>query len=322
MKMFILSLVVFGFSSSFAQWSADPNLNLMICDVTGEQVLPKISLTSDGGCYVAWFDTRTSNYNVYLQRLDPSGNKIFATDGLLISNNTSSSYIVDWDMITDNSDNAVIAFSDIRAGGDFKVYAYLISPAGSFLWGANGVSLSTAADMQPNPRITQTTDGYYIFTWPSLSTPSKIAVQKLDAAGNMLYGTDPLYITSGTAEQYTYPIPIPGVDGSYIIGFEGTTGSFPGLTVHLYVQKYSSAGTPQWGSSPVTISNAGGFPFYEITNLISDGNYGVVFVWYDDRDFNNLYSTFVQRRGLIRCCSFRSKRSRSVIFVNQSSPES
>ena len=61
----------------------------MICDVTGEQVLPKISLTSDGGCYIAWFDTRTGNYNVYLQRLDPAGNKMFATDGLLISDNTS-----------------------------------------------------------------------------------------------------------------------------------------------------------------------------------------------------------------------------------------
>ncbi len=292
-KIFILSFFLLT-NSAFTQWSTDPNTNLKICDVTGEQVLPKISLTSDGGCYIAWFDTRSGNYNVYLQRLDPSGNKMFATDGLLISDNTQNTYIVDWDMMTDNSDNAVIAFSDIRAGGDFKVYAYLISASGTFLWGANGVSLSTAVDMQPNPRITQTTDGYYIFTWPSLSAPSKIAVQKLDAFGNKLYGNDPLYITSGTSEQYTYPIPIQGSNGSYIIGFEGTTGSFPGLTVHLYAQKYSSAGLPQWGSSPVTISNAGGFPFYEITNLISDGNYGVVFVWYDDRDFNNLYSTFVQ----------------------------
>jgi len=279
----------------YSQWSNDPNTNLMISDMNGEQVLPQISLTSDGGCYIAWFDTRTGNYNVYLQRLDPAGNKMFATDGLLISDNPSNTWIVDWDMMTDNSDNAVIAFSDIRAGGDFKVYAYLISPTGDFLWGADGVSLSTAADMQPNPRITQTTDGYYIFAWPSLSTPSKIAVQKLDVAGNKLYGNDPMYISSGTNEQYTYPIPIPGVNGSYIIGFEGTTGSFPGLTVHLYAQKYSSAGTPQWGSSPVAVCDAGGFPFYELTNIIPDGNYGVVFVWYDDRDFNNNYSTFVQR---------------------------
>jgi len=293
-KIIVLSLFLFV-NLLFAQWSTDPGTNTLISDLNGEQVLPKISLTSDGGCYIAWMDTRTGNYNVYLQRLDPAGNKLFATDGLLISNNTSSSSIVDWDMMTDNSDNAVIAFSDIRAGGDFKVYAYLISPAGNFLWGANGVSLSTAVDMQPNPRITQTTDGYYIIAWPSLSTPSKIAVQKLDAAGNKLYGNDPLYITSGTAEQYTYPVPVTGTNGSYIIGFEGTTGSFPGLTVHLYAQKYSSAGTPQWGSTPVTITNAGGFPFYETTNLITDENYGVVFVWYDDRDANNLYSTFVQR---------------------------
>ena len=279
----------------YSQWSTDPNTNLLISDLNGEQVLPKISMTSDGGCYIAWFDTRTGNYNVYLQRLDAAGNKMFATDGLLISDNTSSSYIVDWDMMTDNSDNAVIAFSDLRAGGDFKVYAYLISPAGNFLWGQNGVSLSTSADMQPNPRITQTTDGYYIIAWPNLSSPSVIAVQRLDAAGNKLYGNDPMYISSGTNEQYTYPIPIPGNNGSYTIGFEGTTGTFPSLTVHLYAQKYSSAGTPIWGSSPVIVSSAGGFPFYELTNIIPDGNYGVVFVWYDDRDFNNNYSTFVQR---------------------------
>ena len=298
MKKFYILLTVlllFYISTSFSQWSTDPNTNLMICDTNGEQVLPKISLTSDGGCYIAWFDTRTGNYNVYLQRLDPAGNKMFASNGLLISDHPSNTWIVDWDMMTDNSDNAVIAFSDIRAGGDFKVYAYRISPAGDFLWGSDGVSLSTAADMQPNPRITQTTDGYYIIAWPTLSTPSKIAIQKLDAAGNKLYGNDPIYILSGTNEQYTYPVPIPGVDGSYIIGFEGTTGSFPSLTIHLYAQKYSSTGAPQWGSYPVTVCDAGGFPFYELTNIIPDGNYGVVFVWYDDRDFNNLYSTFVQR---------------------------
>ena len=285
MKKFYIHLTLLSLlfiPGLYPQWSSDPNTNLLISDLNGEQVLPKISLTSDGGCYIAWFDTRTGNYNVYLQRLDATGNKMFANDGLLISDNPSSTWIVDWDMMTDNSDNAVIAFSDIRSGVDFKVYAYLISPTGNFLWGPNGVSLSTSEDFQPNPRITQTTDGYYIITWPNLSTPSKIAVQKLDAVGNKLYGNDPLYIESGTNEQYTYPIPIPGINGSYIIGFEGTTGSYPVISVHLYAQKYSSAGAPQWGSSPVTVSNASGFPFYELTNIIPDGNYGVVFVWDDD----------------------------------------
>jgi len=282
-------------TSTLCQWSSDPSQNLVVCDTTGEQVLPKIASTSDGGCYIGWFDTRTGNYNVYIQKLDPAGNKLFPENGLLISDHTSLSWIVDWDMIVDESDNAVIAFSDVRANGDFKVYIYLISPNGDLLWGADGVSLSTSNDFQPDPRITQTTDGSYIVAWPNLSSPSTIAVQKLDVAGNKLYGNDPMYIASGTSEQYTYPVPIPGSNGSYIIGFEGTTGTFPGLTVYLYAQKYSSAGAPEWGSSPVTISNAGGIPFYETTNLISDGSNGAVFVWYDDRDFNSLYSTYLQR---------------------------
>ena len=185
----VLSLIIVP--ALYSQWSNDPNTNLLISDLNGEQVLPKISLTPDGGCYIAWFDTRTGNYNVYLQRLDAAGNKIFASDGLLISDHTSNSYISgDWDMMTDNEGNAILTFSDIRTGGDLKVYAYLISPGGNFLWGADGISLSTANDEQISPQITQTTDGNYIIVWITFSTPSKLAVQKLDVAGNKLHGND------------------------------------------------------------------------------------------------------------------------------------
>ncbi|MBT8387269.1 MAG: hypothetical protein KJO12_07635, partial [Ignavibacteria bacterium] len=85
-------LVLFFGTTMFSQWSSDPSQNLAVCDTSGEQVLPKISLTSDGGCYIAWFDTREGNYNVYLQRLDPAGNKMFAANGLLISNHASLSW--------------------------------------------------------------------------------------------------------------------------------------------------------------------------------------------------------------------------------------
>jgi len=47
----------------FSQWTGDPLQNLVVCEATGEQVLPKISLTSDGGCYIAWFDTRNKIFS-------------------------------------------------------------------------------------------------------------------------------------------------------------------------------------------------------------------------------------------------------------------
>ncbi len=82
---------------------------------------------------MAWFDNRSGNYAVYLQRTDKSGVTKFAANGLLISNNTQSSFLVDWDIITDSDDNAVIVFTDRRNGGQIYPYAYEISPEGDFL---------------------------------------------------------------------------------------------------------------------------------------------------------------------------------------------
>jgi hypothetical protein len=44
-------LILFLFATSaLAQWPEDAAGNLIICDATGEQTLPKIAATSDGGC--------------------------------------------------------------------------------------------------------------------------------------------------------------------------------------------------------------------------------------------------------------------------------
>ena len=114
MKKYFLISILLIFNSVFAQWSTDPNVNLMICDVAGEQALAKIAMTSDGGCYISWFDTRSGAYNVYLQRLDPLGYKLWAPNGLLISNNPQDTWITDYNLICDQNNNAVLVFSDIR----------------------------------------------------------------------------------------------------------------------------------------------------------------------------------------------------------------
>ena len=51
--------------SAQAAWSTDPATNLSIADGGGDQVVPKIAATADGGCYVGWFDA-PSGYNVRL----------------------------------------------------------------------------------------------------------------------------------------------------------------------------------------------------------------------------------------------------------------
>ena len=119
-----------------AQWNNDPLQNLAIADTSGEQVLPKIQPTSDGGCYISWFDSRSGNYDVYLQRLNSLGEIQWDPKGLLISNHPQQSWLVDYDLAVDPDDNALLVFADIRNGGssDLDIFAYKIAPDGSFLW--------------------------------------------------------------------------------------------------------------------------------------------------------------------------------------------
>jgi hypothetical protein len=89
LKAFLL-LVIFVITPTFSQWSSDPLVNLAISDSTHHQSISNIISRSDGGCYLAWYKYEDFNYNVYMQRLDPSGNKLWGESGLLISQHQST----------------------------------------------------------------------------------------------------------------------------------------------------------------------------------------------------------------------------------------
>ena len=276
-----------------AQWSNDPNLNLKICDVSGEQALAKIAMTSDGGCYISWFDTRSGSYNVYLQRLDPLGNKMWAPDGLLISNHPQDTWITDYDLICDQSDNAVLVFSDIRVTGFLKPFAYKISPAGTFLWSADGVDISSGDSFQPSPTLTETSEGNYVFAWISSDGSQKIALQKLSSTGQKLWGTDPILIQS-SSENYSYPAVIKADNDQVILVHTVQTGGFP-PQVRIRSHKLDANGQLLWGNNGVMIQDNGQMAFFQVPEVESDGNNGAIIAWYDGRAGNNLSSSFVQR---------------------------
>jgi hypothetical protein len=153
-RIFAVVLMTFAVGGVLSQWNSNTGVNTLVCDTTGEQSVIKLALCPDGTTYHAWFDNRGGGYAVYVQRLDVNGNRMFPTAAVLVSNNPQNSSLVDWDMIADNSNNAIITFTDIRAAGQINPYAYLVSPAGTMLWGANGITLSDSINsFQPNPKV-------------------------------------------------------------------------------------------------------------------------------------------------------------------------
>lgn len=294
--IYSLFLIILFCSPLYSQWSSDPSINLKVSDLSGEQILPKIARTSDGGCYIVWFDQRAGSYRVYLQKLNSAGVPQFAADGLLISSNTQNSSLVNYDMIADDSNNAIIVFTDIR-NGDVNPFAYKISPAGTFLWGANGVALTDSANVfQPNPKVVQTSDGNYVVTWIWGSTPQKVAMQKLNNAGVKQWGTGPIKLAGGAGETFTYPALVRSDAGSVIMMWSKYTGSFinPG-NYRLFTQKFNSSGSPVWNGTQDTVYHLGNVTGFFVPSIYPDGNNGAFYVWQDDRNSTNTQTSYVQR---------------------------
>lgn len=292
---FVLAMVAsfLAAGTADAQWQSDPDSNLAIADRSGEQVLPKIATSPDGTTYVSWFDHSSGNYDVYLQRLSPSGIELWPHNGLLVSNHAQSSSLVEWDLIVDTAGNAVLVFTDTRGAGDLDVQAYKIGPAGQFLWGPDGITLSASTDFEPSPRVTEATDGDFVFVWSRLPSvgDGKIMLQRLAPDGTRRYALGGLAIAGDANEDASFPAIVPSLAGSVIVAWVRDTSTFQSPR-NIRARRFAPDGTPLWANH-VPVFDAGSVPIAYQPKLMTDGAGGALVLWH--RSAGNLFNSFVQR---------------------------
>jgi hypothetical protein len=289
MKKFAFLFVGILFSFQLmAQWSSDAAENTAINLASGEQAIPKVATSDDGTTYVSWFSSEGGNYNVRLQKLDVSGNKLWADDALLISDNEAMSWLTDWDMCIDGDNHAILVFQDIRTGPN-NIYAYRISPEGGFVWGDDGLALSNNDAFEAAPKVCVTPVGNAVFAWQS---DDVIIIQKVAPDGTLLWGD--AGITISGSDTYSWPQLMPVGDDDVIMKYFNDSGPAWSPTRHVYAQQYDYEGNEVW-AEPAVISNAGGISAWtQVLPFVNDGNDGFFIAWHDDRDMNNMASVFVQ----------------------------
>lgn len=305
-KLLLFFLLVSG--NLYSQWSSNPMENLRAISLNNTQLLPKIASSPDGGFYVSWFDGRgNGQLKAYLQRFDRFGVKQFGADGLLISDKPQNSWLGDYSLVTDGSNNAILVFSDKRAStmADTTVnpYAYKISPAGAFLWGPDGVALTgETSRYQMWPKAAVLTDGSVAFAWWYFFEPTKtswVKIQRINSAGVPQYPSA-ISIQSPDGKRYQYPNIVASDAGNFIVswvyGPKDTVGSFVPDNISVHCMKYNSAGTAVWGSTPKTVYSAMGntVPIYMVPEVISDKNNGIVISFFHTTGLQNI-SSGIQR---------------------------
>ncbi|MFA7332086.1 MAG: T9SS type A sorting domain-containing protein [Candidatus Delongbacteria bacterium] len=270
-----------------AQWPEDPALNFAVCDRAGEQTLPKLAATSDGGCYVSWQDHGAGNYDTWLQRLDAEGQPVWADGGLLLSDHPQETWITDYDLAVDAQDHAIVAINDIRDGADRDITAYRISPAGEFAWGPDGLAVSRNEGFEPDPQICVTTEGNIVFAWQE---DSVLHLRKVSPAGLDLW--DPVSLTLSATYALSIPRLAAAPDDGVLLQYLEAQGSQFWSPKHLYLQRFDAAGQPAWEGPGAAVSTAGGFGPQMRPELLGDGAGGAFCYWYDSR--NNQLHAYAQ----------------------------
>jgi len=254
-----------------AQWSSDPAVNFSVGDGTGDQVQSKIAPTSDGGCYLSWFDSIGNGFDVRLQRLDAAGNELWAHNGVLVADRGFSS-TQDYGLDVDSAGNALLAFRDNTSGE--QIHVAKVSPAGALLWGLNGIALTSTSDFVGSPRVAGTSDGHAVVAW---TQNSDTRLQRLDAAGALQWGAG-VIVTPPAGNYWASDLHDSGTD--VILAMVHQTGAQFWTPKHLKAQKFDSAGATLWGATPVAVFDADSLQVGNFPSFVTDGAGGAVFGWY------------------------------------------
>jgi len=276
LTVFLLSILILSSISAtvYAQWSTDPAVNLSICDGSGDQVVPHIAMALDNYCYTGWYDTRSGNYDVGLQLLDPDGVEYWAHNGIIVSSHPQDSWVMDWALIADSAGNAIVAFADIR-GGNSNIHAYKIDRDGNFLWGADGISITNNADFKGPPSLVETNDGDIVVAWYTDGSAS-IRVQRLTAAGALVYEPNGIAVSEVADTMPSGQLMVPSGEDGFILGYVPIYSFMANRQIKT--QLFNSSAQPVW-SNYLMIMDDGSVPMGHYFAMMSDDNDGAFFSW-------------------------------------------
>lgn len=237
------------------------------------------------GIIVVWQDNRTgTDYNIYAQKFNYSGQSLWTTDGIIICSATGNQF--NPKIVSDNLGGAIIVWQDRRNGTDNNIYAQRINANGQAQWAANGIVVSAASFDQFNPQIV--TDGANggIVAWHDYRVGTgyiDIYAQRILPTGSMSWQANGVAVTTANHNQTNLQMIADGFKGAIIVWQDRRTG----IADDIYGQRLSPFGSILWLSNGFPIAVTTGFKSFP--RLATNYSGGAVVTWQDNRtgtDFN------------------------------------
>lgn len=135
------------------------------CTAASDQLTPDICVDGANGVIITWTDFRsTTDFNIYGQRVGPSGAIVWVVDGVVLNNNVAYAQL-DPKIVSDGLGGAIVSWSDYRTGTTADIYAQRVNSTGAVQWTATGVIICTATGDQIFSQLTSDGNNGAYITW-------------------------------------------------------------------------------------------------------------------------------------------------------------
>ncbi len=248
---------------------------------------------NSGEMIIGWSDTRNGNRDVYLQKFDTDGNRLWGETGVQVSNAPGRQE--DPVLVSDGLGGAFLAWIDYRSDEYGDVYAQYITSDGSVQWDLAGVPVAVNDGAQQTVNMARGPAGFAAVIWDdqSLSEQGDIFGTILSTSGPLAAGgTNGLPVVSANGTQSSHSIETSG-DAVVVVWRDTRDSGDP----DIYGQRLDMDFNKAWGTDGVVICDAAGDQKYPKV-APADGE-RVAVSWLDPRNNikNDVYSQLVDAGG-------------------------
>ena len=278
------------FGNGAANWVAG---GISIAGAAGNQYIPAAVSDGAGGAILVWQDGRvTGNYDIYAQRVDGDGNRLWALAGLPVCVATNNQ--INPTIVADGAGGAFITWQDYRKGSEYDIYAQHLDASGGVVagrWITNGLGICTATNSQFYPTLAVDGAGGAFVAWQDFrsGTDNHIFAQRVSGGGDLPanWPADGTPVCQAQYSQYYPVVAGDGAGGAFIAWQDYRTG----VTNHIFAQHLTSQNVGLVSDGvPVSLAINGQFS----PQITSDAQRGAFITWYDSRS-GSTNDIYVQR---------------------------
>jgi len=238
------------------------------------------SIMSDGlgGAFLLWTKVKSPWWDIYAQKIDGNGQKVWGDTGIVICNASFSQR--DVVLTSDEQGGFIVSWMDYRSSTYADIYAQRVDADGNILWTTNGKKLHSNIQEESRPKIIADGFGGAIIIWQSSAVNSVyLYAQKINKDGLIRWGADGLRVSTEHGKVSPYNLVTDNNGGAIISCVKRIVNNGHH---HIALQRIDSSGAKVWSdTSDIIINNAWGI--HDRTSMLSDGNGGAYLAWADNR---------------------------------------